>query len=409
MKKRLFAVVLAALLVFSTFAGSVITAAAEDATLAPPNPYRLPEYTPSSGVETQTLMLALPGAWVGEDGSNTRQTWEKYGSTAGLYWWESLDNPDDYPAANGHGWPGWKMKKGDQVNLYTTSAPKGAASMIFSNFIDGGMDTTYPEYDAAMQTKDLTQQEFYGEGDSDYYPKEFWDYVYSYYDDFVDDPNFEIPGFGDYAQNFFYDETDDSIYHYGNNMVFVVDTVDTDRAQVSPVSGKPGLDGAFYFYYGNGEFGIWPTKELCIEKEGLKVDDDGNVLIAEETVQEKTDFVTRKHIDAYDQTTEKDVVVFGNFTGKYWTDTTPPPTPETTVAPTTTASENGTTAAGDIPDPDSNDAQSNSGSTSDSGTGSNDSNGSVATGQFAGPVLLSTVLIAGLGVFYFVRKRRSSK
>ena len=62
-----------------------------------------------------------------------------------------------------------------------------------------------------------------------------------------------------------------------------------------------------------------------------------------------------------------------------------------------------------IPDPDNNDAGSSSGSTSDEGTGSNDSNGAIATGQFAGPVLLCTVLIAALGVFYFVRKRRSSK
>lgn len=404
MKKRILGIALAGALAFSALAGSVVTASAE---LAPPNPNRLPEYTPSTGVQTFNLSVAVPGAWIGAEGSDARKTWEKYGSTAGLYWWGSLDNPDEAPAAAGHGWPGWKMKKGaDAVNLYTTGVPKNTASMIFSNFIDGGMDTSYPEYDAAMQTKDLTQLEYIGDGDSDYFSNEFWDYLYNtYYDSFVDDPNFQIPEFGNYAKNFFYSEDDDSIYHYLDDMVFVVDTVNTDRAAVSPVSGKAGLDGGFYFYYGNGEFGIWPTKELCIEKEGLKVDDQGNVLIAEETVQEKTDFVVRTHTDAYDDTTQKEVVVFGNFTGKYWADNAVPDVPvnpeTTTVAPAA--------AETTIPDPDTNDAGSSSGSTSDEGSGSNDSNGSIATGDFAAPVLIATLLFAGLGVFYYARKRRSSK
>ena len=409
MKKRILGIALAGALAFSALAGSVVTASAE---LAPPNPNRLPEYTPSTGVKTFNINVAIPGAWIGAEGSDARKTWEKYGSTAGLYWWGSMDNPDEAPAAASHGWPGWKMKKGDQVNLYTSQVPKNTASMIFSNFIDGGMDTTYPEYNAAMQTKDLTQLEYFGEGDSDYFPKEFWDYIYdNYYEDMADDPTYQIAEFGDYAKNFFYSADDDSIYHYLDDMVFVVDTVNTDRAAVSPVSGKAGLDGGFYFNYGNGEFGIWPTKEMCIEKEGLKVDDQGNVLIAEETVQEKTDFVLRKHTDAYDGTPDLDYVVFGNFTGKYWKDTSEIVVPTDPASDPTTApaTQNATDGDGSIPDPDNNDAGSSSGSTSDEGTGSNDSNGAIATGQFAGPVLLCTVLIAGLGVFYFVRKRRSSK
>ena len=406
MKKRIFAVLIAALLLVSTFAGSMITASAAD--VAPPNPNRLPEYTPSTGVKTFDINFAIPGSWIGAEGSDARKTWEKYGSTAGLYWWGSLDNPDEAPAAASHGWPGWKMKKVDEAgvdNLYTTPTPEGTASMIFSNFIDGGMDTSYPEYNASMQTEDLTMLEYFGEGDSDFYPKEFWDYIYNtYYEDMADDPSFQIAEFGKYAKNFFYSE-DDLI----NDMVFVTD-YHIDPNKVSPVSGKAGFPGAFYFYYGNGEFGIWPTKELCIEKEGLKVDDQGNVLIAEETVDEKTDFVLRKHTDAYDGTPDLDYVVFGNFTGKYWKDTTTPemPTvPQTTTAPA--SNPGGDASETTIPDPDNNDAGSSSGSTSDSGTGSNDSNGSIATGQFAGPVLLCTVLIAGLGVFYYARKRRSSK
>ena len=237
----------------------------------PPNYICLPEYTPSDGVETRTVLFAMPDSW-------TNSTWGQYGCNAGLYWWGSCtDNPDTYPSAQGHGWPGWKMKKDDSIpNLYSSLAPKDAPNMIFSNYIDSGSDSTYPEYSASQQTKDL-QVEFFGQGDIDYYPLEFWDYVYdNYYDSFCNNPNYQIEEFGDYAKNFFYDEDFDSIFHYMDNMVYVVD-FDTSRMAISPVSGKGGFDGAFYFYYGNGEFGIWPTKEICIEKEGIKLNNDNKV------------------------------------------------------------------------------------------------------------------------------------
>ena len=415
MKKRILGVALAGALAFSAIACSIATVSAAD---APPNPNRLPEYTPSAGVETRTVMFAMPGSWTGEEGSTTRQTWEKYGSAAGLYWWGGDDNPDEAPAAAGHGWPGWKMKKvseGDIANLYSTLASRKAPNMIFSNFIDGGMDTSYPEYNTSQQTKDL-QVEWFGQGDSDYYPLEFWDYLYNnYYEDFLDDPNYQIEEFGDYAKNFFFDELDDSIYQYVDNMVYVVD-FDTSRMAISPVSGKGGFDGAFYFYYGNGEFGIWPTREMCIEKEGLTVDADGKIVYegtkknAEtgedeaftETVDEKTGFILREHTDAYDKKTKKNFVVFGNFTGKYWSDTAAPEMP--TVEPTSAAADTTT-----VPAADNNDATSAQGEKSSSGTGSNNSNGSIATGDYSAAAIFGVFAIAGLGVFYFVRKRRSSK
>lgn len=159
MKKRILGVALAGALAFSAIAGSIATVSAADA--APPDPYRLPEYTPSAGVETRKVMFAMPGSWTGEEGSTTRETWEKYGSSAGLYWWGGEDNPDE---AGSHGWPGWKMKKEDSniPNLYSTLASRKAPNMIFSNFIDGGMDPSYPEYSTSQQTEDL-QVEWFGE------------------------------------------------------------------------------------------------------------------------------------------------------------------------------------------------------------------------------------------------------
>ncbi|WP_407723394.1 hypothetical protein [Ruminococcus sp. JL13D9] len=313
--KKLISILLVVVIIISVAITGISSSFAAD---APPNPNRLPEYTPSAGVETRNVMFAMPGFWTGSEGSADRETWEKYGSTAGLYWWGGDDNPDEAPAANGHGWPGWKMKKNPYIpNLYSTAMSKSAPNAIFSNFVDGGMDTSYPEYNASQHTKDL-QIEYFGQGDSDYYPKEFWDYLYdNYYDAFLENSEYSIKDFGDYAGNFFFDEYDDAIYQYIDDMIFVVD-YNQMNMQISIVSGKGGYDGAFYFYYGNGEFGIWPTKELCVKQEGLSVDESGKVITDGETVDEKTGFILREHTDAYDTTTKRDFVVFGNITGEYW-------------------------------------------------------------------------------------------
>lgn len=90
----------------------------------------------------------------------------------------------------------------------------------------------------------------------------------------LDEIDFDLSDvFGGYADNFFNEDlVGDEIYPkeepcgYGmaftfDNMVYVV-SLDPKDMTVSPVSGKIGFDGDFYFYYGNGEYGSWPTKEL---------------------------------------------------------------------------------------------------------------------------------------------------
>ena len=62
-----------------------------------------------------------------------------------------------------------------------------------------------------------------------------------------------------------------------------------------------------------------------------------------------------------------------------------------------------------VPAADNNDATSAQGEQSSSGSGSNNSNGSIATGDYSAAAIFGVFAIAGLGVFYFVRKRRSSK
>ena len=175
--------------------------------------------------------------------------------------------------------------------------------------------------------------------------------------------------FGDkYGPNFFNEDLVPDALMYGmaftfDNMVFVVN-FDPSKMAVSPVSGKVGFDGDFYFYYGGGEYGSWPTKEL------------------NEAMKEKLG---------------EDKVVSGNFTDdKYLNssiDDIEIPTTAETTAPATT-----------VPSP-SQDATSSTSSTSSGSTTANNSNGAVATGQVSMIVILLVVIAAGIGVVVFTRKK----
>ena len=90
-------------------------------------------------------------------------------------------------------------------------------------------------------------------------------------DEIQDNEGFDLSEFGDYADNFFNEDYIDEIYpaeesqYYGlsftyDNMVFVVN-FDPDKMIPDP-TGLIGFDGNFFFYYGGGEYGSWPTKEL---------------------------------------------------------------------------------------------------------------------------------------------------
>ena len=96
----------------------------------------------------------------------------------------------------------------------------------------------------------------------------------------VNDLDFSV--FGEYASNFFNSDTiqeqyrdlypeeedgDSCISFHFDNMVFVVD-FSPEHMEPFPISGKIGFSGDFYFYYGGGAYGTWPTKELNEEMGG---------------------------------------------------------------------------------------------------------------------------------------------
>ena len=292
--KKLIAIVLVLMLLVSAVSVSMFSTAAA-----------LGEYTPAEGVETRRVYFAMPGFW-------TNGMTEAQDNAAGVYWWSGTDSPDD-AAQDGQGYPGWQMKRdADVENLSYIDVPADVSMVIFNNYIDGGNDSTTYEFKCARMTESASCSDLY-QGDSLSYPKEFWDYIYdNYYDSFLEDNDYKITEFGGYADNFRYVEDDDNIAHTVDNMVYVADYDSVSYA----INGNKQNDGAFYFYYGNGEFGLWPTKELLTSREGVRFDRNGDAVLDGETTN-MFDFITRERTDAYDQTTKKDFVVYGKLDGEY--------------------------------------------------------------------------------------------
>ena len=90
------------------------------------------------------------------------------------------------------------------------------------------------------------------------------------FDDQVDDLDFSE--YGTYAGNFYNEDliedtypketpNEDCLAFTFDNMVYVVD-LNPDSLKKNALSQKLEFSGGIFFYYGNGEYGTWPTKEL---------------------------------------------------------------------------------------------------------------------------------------------------
>lgn len=245
MKKRILSVILAAVLTGSMAAISAISASA---ILEPTG-----EYTPGEGIETNRYYFYMPQEWYNE-----------HTTSAGMYWWSGTDACGAVDGSGGDlKWPGYKAWASEDVEgLFYMDVPTDVPNVIWNNYVDGGEDTTLPIYTLAVQTVDILC-EYYSEGDTELY-------------DNLDDGNFfanaeesllgDKAMLGDFADNFFIEEEEGfGISFTMDNMIYIVDPSLTVE---NPLNGKLTYGGEWHFYYGDGTYGPYPTKEAS-EEAGL--------------------------------------------------------------------------------------------------------------------------------------------
>ncbi len=164
-------------------------------------------YYPAEGTDTNRYYFYMPSDWYND-----------YAYTAGIYWWGGTDACPS--------WPGYNAQVGDVDGVYYADVPTDVATIIWNNGFDGGEDPTSEEYALAIQTMNIGS-EFYDEGESDLYPEG--------------------------TESF-------------DNMIYVVDP---NKIDVSDYSGKMMCGGEWYYYYGNGEYGVQPTREEAVAADAL--------------------------------------------------------------------------------------------------------------------------------------------
>ena len=194
-------------------------------------------YTPSEGVPTNRYYFYMPSDWYNDCAFD-----------AGIYWWLGSDAPS--------AWPGYGAQNADATQVYYCDVPEDSSTIIWNNGFDGGNDATDPDYAKAIQTVDIASQ-FYSDGDSDIYDSEFFAEMEASY-------NGDKAALGSFADNFFYDEEYGLGFSFNyDNMIYVINP---NMVSENPLSGKITSGGEWYFYYGNGEYGKYPTKEESVEK-----------------------------------------------------------------------------------------------------------------------------------------------
>lgn len=176
-----------------------------------------PSETPTEPTEIPTEPTEIPTTPANDDQAGTNRYYfyrpafwldNEYSDTVGIYWWEGTDACAQ--------WPGYEAKKADAEGVYYYDVPKEVQVIIWNNHVNGGMDSEAEIYSCAYQTDNITSS-FYESGESVLYP--------------------------DGVDSF-------------DGMIYVC----TPYAPVSGHFWEGPVAGEWYYYYGNGEYGITPEK-----------------------------------------------------------------------------------------------------------------------------------------------------
>lgn len=191
---------------------------------------------PALQVETKTFMFYMPEKWRNTfndtyDGNSLDSC------SAGIYWWEGDYNAKDYMGEFTNDWPGFAVTETvpEDKNIFTAKVPAGVTTIIWNNLVDGGPDSEkdqYPErYNAALQTANI---------------------LCEFYDPNEDGYGFYPNGVADF-----------------DGMIYVCNPNATSS---NDISDKSGYKGVWMYYYGAGEYGIYPTRDEAVANNGVLKD-----------------------------------------------------------------------------------------------------------------------------------------
>ena len=178
------------------------------------------DYEQSAGhsVSTHRYYFQMPNGEngpVGESGECAPTWYNDYTEGAGIYWWSGS-------AACGS-WAGYKAMVADaDQSIYYADVPVDVNCIIWNNGVDGGLDSSAPEYYSAAQTIDILS---------------------------------ENPRPGEY------DSIPEGADSYDNMIV----VVDPDNIYVNELSLRQTCDINWYFYYGDGCYGSYAMDSESFE------------------------------------------------------------------------------------------------------------------------------------------------
>lgn len=224
-------------------------------------------YTPDADTPTYRCYFAMPGAWTND-----------LTASAGCYWWDGTDAAGSLSDAGGVPvWPGYKACTADEAgvdNLFYMDVPTDVRKIVWNNYLDGGADTTADVFYKSAQTADSPfGSNGYCEDDDTYYDSVpgFWDEI----NDAFDSGDAE-ERYGENA-GAFYEHPKYGLMMNFNRMIWVVNLDPETHINSELTPGKFTYSGEWYFYYGGGAYGSWPTRALTEEHLGDGATVLGNV------------------------------------------------------------------------------------------------------------------------------------
>lgn len=202
-------------------------------------------YVPEEGESTNRYYFAMPNSWLNE-----------YTDTAGVYFAPTAVTCGFVEGEEPISWPGYKAYfdgyKSYAYSLYYVDCPTDIEFIVWNNYIKSGATDDTAMSDAEKQS-DGVNTEFCSLYDYDIYDAEW-------FAEMEESFNGDKKALGSYADNFFYDEEYGSGFSFNfDNMIYVVpQNADCEN---SSVTGIETYKGNWYFFYGEDEYGTYPTRE----------------------------------------------------------------------------------------------------------------------------------------------------